>query len=151
MFYLLIFVGISLGLYLASRIAIRRVTNSLEYQAEMARLSASYAAEETLIEAADWIGTTSLDEDIERELPKYLRREFGERLLDEGSLKARDLVYRGAYSEEDALVHYWSVPSSDGEPVYAYVENDSSGGSCTGWGNRKPPSGSTALRTEAEI
>ena len=51
--------------------------------------------EDTTVEAADWIGKTWLDEDTERELPRYLRRELGESLADPDGLKANDLQYLG--------------------------------------------------------
>ena len=38
------------------------------------------AKEYATLETADWFGTTGLDEETERELSRYLRREFGERL-----------------------------------------------------------------------
>lgn len=95
--------------------------------------------EETTTENADWIGTTGLDEDTERELPRYLRREFGESLFDEGSLKATDLRYVGVFAEDGQQVHYWHVPYKDNDQIFAYVEVAPTGDICTGWGNREPP------------
>lgn len=94
------------------------------------------AKEENVLEAAAWIGKTGLPESVEREVPRYLRREFGESLSDAKSLRAADLVYIGAFHEGAALVHYWRVPYGK-EEVYAYVV-DSAGGSSIGWGGRKP-------------
>ena len=148
MTYLLAFVLVLIGLYAARRILVRLATKTIqrhpESNAQLDLLERSYKAEETVIEEAEWFGTTGLSEDIERELPRYLRREAGELLLEEGSLKASDLAYIGAFEEPDATVHYWSVPSSDGEPTYAYVEVGG-GQTFTGWGGREPPvSGSAA-------
>src|SRR3989344_1064334 len=39
-------------------------------------------------EEAEWIGKTGLSEELERELPRYLRREFGQSLFDADSIKA---------------------------------------------------------------
>lgn len=116
-----------------------RVKNDPEYQAEMARLHESYEREKTVMEVAPWIGTTGLGEEIERELPKYLRREFGELLLDDDSLKASDLVYLGKFSEEGCDVHYWRIPTRDEETSVAYVHVGSDGSVSTGWGDRDPP------------
>lgn len=99
------------------------------------------AIEEATREQAGWFGNTGLDEDMERELPRYLRREFGEFMHDEGSLQAAHLTYLGAFDEPDARVHYWRVPASSAEPVFAYVETDGDDTICIGWGNREPPAG----------
>ena len=140
--YILALVLALLVLYAARRILVRFAMKAMqrhpEYKARMDLLERSYQAEETVVEEAEWFGSTGLSEETERELPKYMRREAGELLLDEGSLKASDLTYIGAFEEPDATVHYWSVPSSDGEPSYAYVEVRG-GQTCTGWGGREPP------------
>lgn len=133
-----------LVLYLARRAVFRGLFGLMqrhpEVRARMDEVERSYAAEEAVVEEADWFGTTGLGEELERELPKYLRREFGELLLDEDSLKARDLRYLGAFEESEGTVHYWSVPSSHGQPTFAYIELGAAG-PCTGWGNRSPPAG----------
>lgn len=121
------------------RIAKRHVEADPEYQAQIKKLEESYKLEETLIEEAEWIGTTGLAEDVERELPKYLRRELGELVLDDDSLKARDLRYIGSFQEDGLEVHYWNVPYRDEKDVYAYVEVSEGQETCTGWGDRKPP------------
>jgi hypothetical protein len=142
MSYAVAVVLVLLGLYAARRLIFRALLGAMkkhpEYKEQMDLLHRSYAAEESVVEEADWFGTTGLSDQDERELPKYLRREFGELLLEEGSLKASDLKYVGSFEERDACVHYWLVPSSDGEPTYAYIEVSSSQ-VATGWGNREPP------------
>lgn len=84
-------------------------------------------------ERAKWFGKTGLDDETERELPRYLRREFGEILGDDGALKASDLAYLGHfelteadYQNKDAnlhesivSIHVWKIADSDN---YAYVE-----------------------------
>ncbi len=120
-----------------------KVRSDPAYREQMARSRASHDAEQTVIEQAPWFGTTGLGGELERELPKYLRREFGERLLDEDALKAADLAYVGRFDEAGGVVHYWRIPARDGEPSFAYIEMTADGGSCTGWGNREPPA--TAL------
>jgi len=95
--------------------------------------------EEVTAENAEWMGTTGLDEKTERELPRYLRREFGESLFDEGSLKAADLRYVGVFAEDGQQVHYWHVPYKDNDQIFAYIEVAPTGDICTGWGNREPP------------
>lgn len=154
MAYLLTLVLVLATLYFAVKLGLRtlvaRVKRSPAYQAEMAKLAASYDAEESVREEADWIGTTGLNEDIERELPKYLRREFGEQLLDEASLKAKDLTYCGVFEEAGSGIHYWNLQKNDGTPTYAYVEVQPSGATSTGWGSREPPSHQRASRTTGQ-
>lgn len=107
------------------------------YQRALEEAQASLARDATVIEEAPWFGQTGLDEDSERELSRYLRREFGERLEEPGALKAADLTYRGAFREEVGVVHYWEIPSH--EPgTFAYVV-DSEDGGLMGWSDRAPP------------
>ena len=95
--------------------------------------------EYTIVETADWFGKTGLDDETERELPRYLRREFGESLSKKGALKASDLVYLGVFQEPEGAIHYWRIPSKNSKREYyfAYVEDFPEG--AMGWGNRKPP------------
>lgn len=44
--------------------------------------------EDAVVEQAPWMGRTGLPEDLERELPRYVRREFGESVFDDESLRA---------------------------------------------------------------
>jgi hypothetical protein len=125
---------------LAVRLFMRRARNSPEFHAAFARYQASREAEDATIELADWFGTTGLADEVERELPRYLRRELGESFLDEDSLKAGDLQYVGKFSNEGGLpIHFWKVPYRDQKDVYAYVEVWPDGQPCTGWGNKEPP------------
>ena len=107
----------------------------------------SQQAENETIEQADWIGATGLGEDTERELPRYLRLEYGESILDDDSLKAAELTYLGAFeptkadikqqfSEGTTLVHCWTIPSEN--EMYAYVEIFRDGETCMGMGGYLP-------------
>lgn len=142
MSYIVIIILVLFGIYALRRPIFRGLLGAIkkhpEYAVQMDRVSRSYAAEASLVEEAEWFGKTGLSGEDEREPPKYLRREFGELLLDGGALKASDLEYLGSFDEPDAHVHYWSVPSSDGRPIYAYIEVMADQ-ICTGWGNRVPP------------
>lgn len=109
-----------------------------EYQEHVEHAEAARAAEQIAREEATWLGNTGLPEELERELPRYLRREFGELYGDEGSLKASDLEYLGAFPENDLSVHYWRIPGSNGDS-YAYIEIGPSGESFTGYGDKWPP------------
>ncbi len=96
--------------------------------------------EEDTREQADWIGQTGLDEDTERELPRYLRRELGEFLEDSHGLRAADLQYQGVHQDERGPAHFWKMPGRGGEISFAYVEIDSQGKpTCLGWGDRWLP------------
>lgn len=95
--------------------------------------------EEEVREEAEWIGKTGLTEELERELPRYLRREFGQSLFDADSIKAADLTYVGKFLESGKTVYYWRVPYNQKSPTYAYIEMSIAGDSVTGWGNKNPP------------
>lgn len=95
------------------------------------------AEEEATMEDADWFGKTGLDEDDERELPRYLRREFGEFLGDPGALRAQDLHYLGVHDEPPDKVHYWKIGTMD-EATYAYIQVSANDQISFGWGNRAP-------------
>ena len=116
MSYVLILVLVLFALYAGRRFLFRGIFKLLQLnpklKAEMDLQKRSYESEETVIEEASWFGTTGLPDEDERELPKYLRREFGELLLEEDSLKASDLRYIGVFEEPDARVHYWLMGRS---------------------------------------
>lgn len=95
--------------------------------------------EEAIREEASWFGKTGLPEDTERELPRYLRREFGQLLSQPGSLKAQDLAYVGAFVQGAETVRYWRIHYGTPEPAFAYVVSGPGDRQLTGWGNRAPP------------
>lgn len=107
----------------------------------MANYTRRRDAEERTHEVADWIGRTGLDEATERELPRYLRREFGESQGDPQGLKAGDLIYQGVHADAQGRAHFWRIPSRDGgEASFAYVDiSDAGEALCLGWGDRSPP------------
>lgn len=98
------------------------------------------AVEDAALESASWFGRTGLPEADERELPRYLRREFGELLDVPGALQAADLVYLGRFADGAGSVHFWRIPRRDGETdYYAYIEVAADGETaCFGWGDRSP-------------
>lgn len=112
-----------------------------KFRSMLKKSYAEVAKEYTTLETADWFGTTGLDEETERELSRYLRREFGERLSESSSLKAADLVYLGVFQEGDTQVHYWRVPNKDttNTPYFAHIIVSSDGSTYTGWGDKSPP------------
>ena len=144
---LAVFAFLLVALVVAVRVFLHRIRNSPEVKAQMARYAASRAAEEALVEEADWFGTTGLPDEDERELPRYLRREFGELVEDEGALQARDLRYVGRWAKGDGEAHYWRIPRRGGEePAYACITVDGDGTTtCLSWGNDEPPRGRAPL------
>lgn len=135
--YLLIAVAL-VAVYLAWRLLSLWRTLS-QASAEVDR---RWEAEEKLVEIAPWFGKTGLSEEDERELPRYLRREFGEVGAGDGGLKAADLIYLGVQNDGNGTAHFWRIPASEGEKIYAfaYIEVAESGESlCYGWGGREPP------------
>lgn len=95
--------------------------------------------EESVREEAPWFGKTGLSDDEERELPRYLRREFGALLSEPGALQARDLEYLGVFVEGVETVHYWRIHHGSPEPKFAYVVSAPVERAVMGWGDRKPP------------
>jgi hypothetical protein len=95
--------------------------------------------EEAVLEDAPWFGKTGLSEDQERELPRYLRREFGSLLSEPGSLRAQDLDYLGRFVQDTETVHYWRINHGSREPRFAYLVTAPAGREVMGWGDRKPP------------
>ncbi len=99
-----------------------------------------WEADKNLIEVAPWIGKTGLHEEDERELPRYLRREFGEVGADDG-LKASDLTYLGIQTDDQGRAHFWSIKRSEREATYAYAYidiNEKGDVHGFGWGGRDP-------------
>ena len=84
--------------------------------------------EEALREEAPWLGRTGLSDEDERELPRYLRREYGEDIFsDPLALKAADLHYLGQATLADGSVgHYWEVPGSEVSYAAVYRHTDGS-------------------------
>lgn len=70
----------------------RALLESPEYKKAVAERMALMEREEAFLEDAPWFGRTGLGDEVERELPRYLRREFGESVFDEDALKASELV-----------------------------------------------------------
>lgn len=97
------------------------------------------ARERKVIEKASWFGKTGLSEDVERELPRYIRREFKQTIFDEKSLKADDLIYLGAFAEGKGTVRYWRIKEADrDEARYATVAGTREGGVVMSIGYKLP-------------
>lgn len=92
-----------------------------EYAAYMNRWDKSQKVEDAAMEEASWIGSTGLSEETERDLPRVLRKALGELLIDEGSLKANELIYIGVFEEAGKSVHYWRLPIRYGKKLFATV------------------------------
>ena len=90
-----------------------------------------WEADSKLVEEAPWFGQTGLGDNAERELPRYLRREFGEVGTEDG--------YLGVQTDEQGTTHVWAIPSkTGGGSTQAYIEVRASGALCFGWGERAP-------------
>ncbi len=112
--------------------------NSPEFKKKVAEHLAEMKREDEIREEAPWFGRTGLDDDTERELPHYLRRELGKPLSAPGSLRAAELVYVGAFVEGSDTVHYWQLPAHISTTAFAYVLRSPTGPGFIGWGDRKP-------------
>jgi len=113
--------------------------NDREFKKQVEARLAEQKKEESIREEASWFGNTGLAEDAERELPRYLRRELGHLLSQPGSLKAKDLVYLGAFTEGAETVRYWQINYGSPKPKFAYIVSGPNDRQFTGWGNRTPP------------
>ncbi len=115
------------------------VTVTWKFHSAVNERIAEVDKEYAIVETADWFGKTGLDGETERELPRYLRREFGESMSKKGALKANDLVYLGVFQEPESAIHYWRIPSKNSkrESYFAYIEDSPDG--AMGWGDKKPP------------
>ena len=92
-----------------------------------------WEADSKLVEEAPWFGQTGLGDSVERELPRYLRREFGEVGAEDG------LSYLGVQTDEQGATHVWAIPSKTGSAcTHAYIEVHATGALCFGWGEREP-------------
>jgi hypothetical protein len=95
--------------------------------------------EETAREECSWFGKTGLSEEDERQLPRYLRREFGMSLSSPEALKAQDLEYLGMFIQGVETVHYWRINHGSSTPKFAYVVSAPDDRQVMGWGDRAPP------------
>jgi hypothetical protein len=118
---------------------VRTFLESPEYKKAFEERRALMEKEDAVLEEAGWIGKTGLSEELERELPRYLRRELGQSLFDADSMKAADLAYAGSFLEGGKTIHYWRIPEEQVSTAFAYVEVSATGSTLMGWGSRKPP------------
>ncbi len=70
----------------------------------------SEAADETLRPADDWRGKTGLTSATEEQLLDYLHLKLGESDDDPSALQAEDLIYLGAFEQDEGVVRYWLLP-----------------------------------------
>lgn len=113
--------------------------NGPEFKKRVQARLAEMKKEESIREEASWFGKTGLPEDAESELPRHLRREFGQLLSQPGSLKAQDLVYLGEFVQGAETIRFWRINHGAPEPKFAYVVSGPSDHQVTGWGDRVPP------------
>jgi hypothetical protein len=115
----------------------KKLLQSPEYKKAVADRLALQEKEEQVREEASWFGKTGLSDSTEREMPRYLRREFGQTIFDKGALKAADLLYLGHYREGAEVVHYWRI-AYEKETSFAYASINGDRESLD-WGGRQPP------------
>ena len=70
----------------------------------------SEAADETPRPADDWRGKTGLSSATEEQLLEYLHLKLGESDDDPSALQAEDLIYLGAFEQDEGIVRYWLLP-----------------------------------------
>lgn len=121
-----------------SSVTVKVNPNDPEFKKRVQARLDEITKEESVREEAPWFGKTGLLEEDERELPRYLRREFGVLLSEPGALRASDLEYRGVFTERGETIHYWRINHGSAVPKYAYIVTAPKGHEGLGWGNRQP-------------
>ena len=120
-------------------VEMRALPGSPTYQKQVQDKLDLMEKEEQVVEQADWFGKTGLPEAVERELPRYLRREFGQSIFEKGSLRADNLQYVGVYPEGLNSIRFWRIVDGAKEPHFAYISVSASGKTSLGWGGKQPP------------
>jgi hypothetical protein len=121
---------------------VNKFLQSPEYKKAFDEKLALMKAEGDVAEIAPWFGKTGLGEETERELPRYLRREFGESIFTPGALKASDLIYLGETPDGTGTVHSWRIEHGK-DSAYAYVElNEKREVKALSWESKRPAAGS---------
>lgn len=77
-------------------------------------------AEDKVIEKANWFNTTGLTLNEERALPRFMRYEYGDLLVDEDGLKAKDLTHIGQFNLTKKLFNKLELETSF-QPKTIYV------------------------------
>lgn len=77
-------------------------------------------AEKRIQEKADWFGTTGLSRSEEHQLPKYIRYEYGDLLIDDDGLKANDLEFLGIFGLNKKLCKQLNLSTTD-QPKKIYI------------------------------
>ena len=130
--------GSTQTLWVKSNFSMSNKFDNEEFRKLVVKEEARQLKEYEFVEEASWFGTTGLDEDTEREVAHYVRREFGESVFDEDGLKASDLEYLGVFETDQGPTHFWKIPASD-DNVFAYAEPYDHDTYCLGLGDRTPP------------
>lgn len=76
---------------------------------------------------ASWLGKTGLSANTELELIAYLRMKLGEASDDPSAIQPEDMLYLGAFEQDDGQVYYWLLPHQGMGDHYATASVPSSG------------------------
>ena len=66
-------------------------------------------------QADDWRGKTGLPSTVEVQFMDFLHLKFGESKDDPAALEPEDLVYLGAFEQDEGAVRYWLLPAGYGD------------------------------------
>ena len=78
--------------------------------AVLEHIDSEAAADESPLPADDWRGKTGLSSAIENQLLQYLHLKLGESDDDPSALQPEDMVYLGAFEQDEGVVRYWLLP-----------------------------------------
>jgi hypothetical protein len=114
--------------------------------AVLEHIDSEAAANDTPLPVDDWRGKTGLPSVTENQLLEYLHLKLGESDDDPSALQAEDLVYLGAFEQDEGVVRYWLLPHGY-SILYGTVTL--AGGDTPAFGVAStPPSDEGALATE---
>lgn len=111
----LLWVGLLLLLTLSIRLLAdyqqqNRLVDMKVAPAVLEHIDSEAAADDTPRPADDWRGKTGLSSATEQQLLEYLHLKLGESDDDPSALQAEDLVYLGAFEQDEGVVRYWLLP-----------------------------------------
>lgn len=73
-----------------------------------------------------WLGKTGLSLAAEQQLIRFIHMKLGEQDDDPSALQPEEMVYLGAFEQDEGLVRYWLLPQRGYGEQYATVTGDGS-------------------------
>ncbi|MFC3914914.1 hypothetical protein ACFOSS_15800 [Pseudaeromonas sharmana] len=77
-------------------------------------------------DAEPWLGKTGLSAEAEQQLIRFVHMKLGEQDDDPSALQPDDMLYLGAFEQDEGLVRYWLLSHRGHGDLYATVTGDGS-------------------------